>query len=479
LVQLVSSLSSAVLPERLFQIPLAILLTGTVVLAVGLGLYAKAKGRHRAFSVAALASVLGLVLVALLEDRSAPTSDAETRAGRRFAQQAATASWAAPLIASLVHQVLSPSISQSRDALYISACAEGLLVVIGFVMGIVALLSVRKHGRQGILWPAAIGTGINTVILLAAACGILSEIGPLLPPKPATRMSLHWTAPDAEACVRFARRIEGAIKAGDSKLMSERLDLDVLTDRMFGGRGFSRQTLNAARRGVESSLLSPQGVVGQLIAACQRGMTYTFIRTHEVDGQMRALFRLLGDVGLNYHDMVLILRDGEIRIADIYVFASGEFLTDTCRRASLPLLAHGDKVAVAKLLTAESDYVKSLPTVEQLGASVAEGNDEQALAIYKQLPASVQKDKTIMLVRLKAAAAMGPDSSEYQRALDEMKELIPNDPCLHLLLGDYYVAAREFAKAHACIQALREATGGDDYLDALDAHITSFEGSSP
>jgi phage terminase Nu1 subunit (DNA packaging protein) len=80
---------------------------------------------------------------------------------------------------------------------------------------------------------------------------------------------------------------------------------------------------------------------------------------------------------------------------------------------------------------------------------------------------------------LKAVSAVGRDSAEYQSALKEMKELFPDDPCLNLLPVDYYLARKEFGKAHACIQALREATGGDDYLDAADMQISSLAGVSP
>jgi len=49
-----------------------------------------------------------------------------------------------------------------RDVLSIA------IVLVGFVLAIVALFGIRRHGRKGILAPALVGLGLNGLFLLIA-----------------------------------------------------------------------------------------------------------------------------------------------------------------------------------------------------------------------------------------------------------------------------------------------------------------------
>src|SRR5690349_17388297 len=72
-----------------------------------------------------------------------------------FAQQAAKASWMAPIIAIFLGFLANNSNhSHDRSGALVVAFANMGLVTIGFALGIVALLGIRRHGRQGVLGPA-------------------------------------------------------------------------------------------------------------------------------------------------------------------------------------------------------------------------------------------------------------------------------------------------------------------------------------
>lgn len=47
-----------------------VILTGTALLIIGLSYYAKAKGRHSAWCLMAFLSIIGLIVLALLKDKS-------------------------------------------------------------------------------------------------------------------------------------------------------------------------------------------------------------------------------------------------------------------------------------------------------------------------------------------------------------------------------------------------------------------------
>jgi hypothetical protein len=80
-----------------------------------------------------------------------------------FAQQAAKASWMAPVIAIILGFLANNS--RDRSGSLIMAFANMGLITIGFALGIVALLGIRRHGREGVLGPAIIGLVINGLFL--------------------------------------------------------------------------------------------------------------------------------------------------------------------------------------------------------------------------------------------------------------------------------------------------------------------------
>ena len=79
---------------------------------------------------------------------------------RSFPHQAAKLSWVCPIIVF----VLGAFATHSPARLIIELVAL-LLMIVGFVSGIVALFGVPRHGRNGILAPAVVGIVINALLL--------------------------------------------------------------------------------------------------------------------------------------------------------------------------------------------------------------------------------------------------------------------------------------------------------------------------
>lgn len=143
---------------------------GTGLFSVGLAFYAKAKGYHLAWGVAGVLSLVGWILLALLQDKSQPR-DSEQPVGISFARQAARASWVAPLLACIISSVQSaPGLEEPPMDNKVIAAVSALLIVAGLGFGIVALLGIRKHGRDGILKPAVTGIAVNLFFILLATC---------------------------------------------------------------------------------------------------------------------------------------------------------------------------------------------------------------------------------------------------------------------------------------------------------------------
>ena len=87
-------------------------------------------------------------------------------AGAARAQQMALFSVLAPGLGIGLNVVVGSAIQGERLALFVLGLTATLLILAGFVLGIVALFSTRKHGRKGIIGKAIAGICINGILIV-------------------------------------------------------------------------------------------------------------------------------------------------------------------------------------------------------------------------------------------------------------------------------------------------------------------------
>jgi hypothetical protein len=96
-----------------------------------------------------------------------------------FARQAATFSLVAPFASVFISLFLQPSARGHRAAMMILGLVSVLLILLGFVLGISSLVSIKRHGNQGELGKAVAGTcicGLLVVVMLVTAPALLRAV---------------------------------------------------------------------------------------------------------------------------------------------------------------------------------------------------------------------------------------------------------------------------------------------------------------
>jgi hypothetical protein len=278
-----------------------------------------------------------------------------------------------------------------------------------------------------------------------------------------------------EECLAFARGFVADVAAGDVDAAAGRIDWDALLERVTAGYEADDDFVRGFRRGFLRARQNPGNIVPAIVEATQTGGSYVLLRVHEQEGTKRALFRMLKEGGVNYHDCILARgKDGTLRIADIYVYLSGENISATLRRLFLPAAAQASRSFLEKLLGSESELVKHLPSIQRMVIVTREGRPAEALRIYRSLPSSVQKEKCVLLARFQAAQAVGEE--EEIAATDEVKKQFPDDPSLDLLAVDSLCFRKHYDAALACVDRLDAALGGDPYSDLLRGTINYMKG---
>lgn len=268
----------------------------------------------------------------------------------------------------------------------------------------------------------------------------------------------------------FGRQLEQMAAAGDQQGFHQLIDWTALLEKATDVAQANPERRAEFIKGAKKSLAGSRSFSSEVVAACQAEATYRLLRVRHDERHSRVLMRLVFlNGGVNYHEYDL-RTDGEgTRADDIYVYFSGEFMSQTLRRYFLQDLAAKDRSWIDRLRGVESDFVKHLPAIERMNESNAAGNFANTLAAFETLPPTLQKDKIILLNRTRAAQEVG--NAEYLDALTDLRRHYPDDPSTALNSIDYFSLQGEHDRALASIDTLDEQVEGDPYLKTLAASI--------
>lgn len=322
-------------------------------------------------------------------------------------------------------------------------------------------------------------------ILAATASPTWGQAGSGTPPQskpragqPSIRKAAKATAPLSEAdCRAYAETVIKAVSAKDLAALNALIDWDGFMKRMATGWVISNSMRDGAFKGVRKGMDEEHGTTGQLIKNAKLGGSLTFLRTRQNHGQRVVLFRIIQpkNEGINYLEFVLQRSpDGRIRAADIYAYISGEFLTETLRRALMPILADQSRTFLDRLLNGEKDYVHDFPKLMRATQLLNDQSPAEAMGVLKQMHPETRKQKLVLLLRLRAAQAT--DDKEYVATMEDFRKFYPNDPCLDLILVNSFVMKNDIPGAIKAIDRLDRTVGGDPYLNVLRAGLTETQG---
>jgi len=320
---------------------------------------------------------------------------------------------------------------------------------------------------------------LRPVIILASLLGCTPQPhGPTIrpgDPEPKVEPGLS-----EEECRALGEKIAKAVRDGNPKALATVFDLDELIRKGIGDLDAS----NAAKDRFVAEIRGDArkgGVLEQRIRdQVSGGAEYKYLHAHVVGNEQRLLFRIarptLDELVLNYHDVVLQRRpDGQVKATDVYVLANGELLSMTARRAFVLTRLRQLQPPADSLPPVERAYLLHLPLVERMMQLEREGNHAKALGIYDQLPTELQRDKNLLLIRLRAAQAVG--EAAYAEAIQDFRTFHPDDPSIDLYGIEYFVHVKDFGRALASIDRVEKAVGDHAYMDLMRANVHQAAGN--
>jgi len=255
----------------------------------------------------------------------------------------------------------------------------------------------------------------------------------------------------ADEAKTFAKKLESSIEKREAGFMDEAIAKETFMKK--AGIGSSKEA-RAFGSGIEQGMKMGTSITRSI----SKKATYQLVKQYEKDQKQHVLFRMYDDGSLNYHDIELI-RDGkDIKIADIFVYTTGEFLSETIKGLYTQMKDVMDNKSVK---SSSANWSQKLPEMRQL---MSQGKSEEALAIYNELPSEIQRMRAVQIIHVLISSGLN-DMSKYSAAIEEYKTLYPNEPNMHLLLLDGYIMNKEFDKALDGVNQLDKMINSDPLLD--------------
>ena len=263
----------------------------------------------------------------------------------------------------------------------------------------------------------------------------------------------------------MCKEIETSMTTSEGEAFDRYFNLEPLLDDVTADLqgefkdGFKNGLLRSMKLGKQMrEALGPQG-------------HYKLLRLHSVNGAPRALFRSVGQQGLNYHDLVLA-RDKQQKpcFTDFYAYASGELMSDTLKHMTA-------QINPPKPGQPMDPEMAALVRLGELRQMVAANRGREAVELLNSMPQKTQQLKIMQLIRV--MASMQVDEATYMQALESYRKLFADDPSADLVSLDIHLLKKNYDQLFASIDRLDKALGGDPYLDTMRSSAYLEKGDLP
>ncbi len=272
-----------------------------------------------------------------------------------------------------------------------------------------------------------------------------------------------------DAALAVGRAIEKAFAEGTLEAADAHFNADAMLDLTLAGVNATDAQKKGFRAGAKKGLRL-SAILRQVESKFD---TFTLLRFRADGARPRLLFRSLGDGGVNYMELLVAPAGTSVKVVDIYSYFTGEPMSRTFRRLFVNAMAQQPGF-LDRLMKKENEYVKNLPKIQAITRQINAGQPAEALKAIAALPALLRSDKTLLVLRLQAAAQVG--EKECMAALEDFRKACPDDPALDFLSIDALFLARRFDEVRKAVDRLDKRLGGDPYLEVFRANSHIEEG---
>jgi hypothetical protein len=263
-----------------------------------------------------------------------------------------------------------------------------------------------------------------------------------------------YTSLTVEEATKFAQELEQHLAKDEANFLSDNIDEEAFR-QCFADALYTKADDPDIRN--LDIFRDAKKLGGLIVQSKGKSGHYRLLRMLQQDGKHIARFRLYThEGGLNYHDVKLMKRDGKVKVADVFIFMTGETLAETFAQETKFLHSGGGKINQHKA------YYMELK--EDMQQKQREGDSEGVLAVFDALPGAVQSWKTTLLPAIQASRLLG-DTARETKLLQQYQAYhhTPTDRCMLQLI--YHSFRYNYDSSVVRVNQLDSLVGKDPSLD--------------
>lgn len=265
----------------------------------------------------------------------------------------------------------------------------------------------------------------------------------------------------------LGRLLESAFNTGDQAYIGRKFDIVAFVERIEPGTRLTK----ADERIIGDALNGEDAIISMLFHHIQNGGRYTSVEARFINDEPRILGRIVINTGMVYFDFVIGRRTEhrqfdtirEVVIQDLYLYTTGEFLSNTFRTSIQRM--QGSNSIVQRMLgkgKPDNGFLHAMAIRDSMEAASKREDFEAVIAMYRALPEPEKKEKFILITLMEAAEMI--DDSTTVWAVDEYVRHHPTSPSTLFHLLSKHMAQGDYRGYATTAQKLDSVLGGEPYL---------------
>lgn len=269
----------------------------------------------------------------------------------------------------------------------------------------------------------------------------------------------------------IGKNIEQSLMNNNPSYFNSILDKQVLLKKVLINSKNS-QVVNF-NLGFQNGFYQSFDLGSMLLSQLNTNGSYDFLKTYEKSGHHVLLFRSFSNDGLNYHEFYIDKKDDRLIITDMYVYMTGELISERLRRTYIANLY--------KILPEEADFYvendkyRTYKILEKAQKLAENGNHKKAFKTWSKIPYDRKKEKTVQLTGIQIASFYNIDL--YNQLSRKYESEYPQDPGFYLFSLNGLYDQNAFDQSLSCLDSLDNLVGCDPMLDYIRAEIFSRMGN--
>lgn len=288
--------------------------------------------------------------------------------------------------------------------------------------------------------------------------------------EPSLNFAVNDTINDSKV-IAFADLLQTSLYELDTAFFMENFDGDSFANKVIlnDEESLKKKDIQVFNKAFKVGFLGEFDIFPtNIVKSIKNDASYDVVNYYydELESKYHLLFRAYSDDdGLNYHDYQLNYVNETFKIEDIYIYTTGEYLSDTVKQLYM--------------LNLPRTYVDDISPKEKRSNTVLFFHDytellgqkkyKEAYNLLSNLEGEIKDQKVIYIMKIQVASAI--NEVYYMEAIDELLKKFPKDPSTQLMAVDYFVMLKDYNATMAALEALENATS-DTFVQYMRGNLS-------